>query len=367
MKFLKPLSLCALLSAAVFGFQNSSKAQCPLTFSPNPGPATVTIEAYWWINDSYTSSNNIAVFQDVVTVSNSTVPAGTYPGWCIDARDTINGQSETYNVLMFSSCDPNLDKELANLGYSYGFSYPSTDTNDSAAQWNQLNYILNHPVAGASYWDIQGAIWNIIGGPLPPNSYFEDTLGLTGLSYDTNNVSEMVNNARANAASWQPQCGDVIAVILAITSPDNLGDFPVQLTILQVPVPCPCPTQTICCSVPSQNCYGGSLWCNAHLNCNPGKECTVYCENACVTLTCNNGKTCTYPVPNCQVDFSPTCRTPSCQYQGGKWTTTVPCCGDSQIFLSGCGDVLLQHPGSHLPVAMWRVLLQRQLVQLWHD
>jgi hypothetical protein len=488
MRILKSFSLSALLSvAAVVGFQNASIAACPLIFSPNPGSGTVTIEAYWQINLSYSSPANIAVFQDTVTTGNSTVPAGTYLGWCIDATDSINGEPESYSdIAMFSSCDPNLDAELLNLGLEYHFTYPTTTTSDTAAQWNQLNYILNHPLAGASYWDIQGAIWNIVGGPLPPNSYFEGIFGASGPMYNTNNVSQMVQNAQTYAAGWQPECGNVIAVILAITNADALGDFPVQLTILEVPVTvtptltpgtigcytslaeadtaatnattvtpsgtvltvvnsggdCPAtitvtgtdscglsssvtytaniltakptfsglppatasyqsysqvpaaPTvtatdscgdkltvnytssqtnpnsscddiitrtwmtmdcagqtnaftetitvnntsiQTTCGNCGFQNCNGGYIWCNAHLTCNPGKACTVYCQNASVTLTCRNGKTYTYPVPDCQVNFSQNCRTASCSFQGGNWCTTVPCGGDSQIFLSGCG------------------------------
>ena len=239
MKKLRSVTACwALCLGAVLGFESSSVAQpCGLAFSPNPGTASVTIESYWQIN-GYVSASNLALFRDTVTTGNSTVPPGVYLGWCIDTTDGIDNGPEGYSVLMFSSCDPNLDAELADLGYTYHFTYPSTDTNTSAAQWNQLNYILNHPLSGASYWDIQAAIWSIVGGPLPPNSYYQDNYS-SSLIYNTSNVSTMVNNALANAGAWQPQCGDVIAVVLAITAKDKqYGDFPVQLTIIQVPFPC---------------------------------------------------------------------------------------------------------------------------------
>ena len=42
-----------------------------------------------------------------------------------------------------------------------------------------------------------------------------------------------------------------------------------------------CVTRSICGSFNFQNPYGGYLWCNAHLSCNPGKQCTVFCSNAC--------------------------------------------------------------------------------------
>ncbi len=98
-----------------------------------------------------------------------------------------------------------------------------------------------------------------------------------------------------------------------------------------------CTTRSICGNFNSQNPNGGYVWCNAHVSCNPGKKCTVYCQNASVTLTCNDGKTYTFPVPDCQINFSPSCTAGSCSFNGGKWTTTLPCNGDDEIFLSGCG------------------------------
>jgi len=98
-----------------------------------------------------------------------------------------------------------------------------------------------------------------------------------------------------------------------------------------------CVTNQVCGSFNSQNPGDGYVWCNAHLTCNPGKACTVYCQNATVTLTCNNGKTFTYPVPDCQVNFSPNCSSGVCSFNGTSWETSLPCKGDSQIFLSGCG------------------------------
>jgi hypothetical protein len=98
-----------------------------------------------------------------------------------------------------------------------------------------------------------------------------------------------------------------------------------------------CVTNQICGNFNSQNPGNGYVWWNAHLNCTPGKACTVYCKNATVTLTCNDGNTYTYPVPDCQINFSPSCSTGSCVFNGTTWTTTLPCAGDSQIFLAGCG------------------------------
>ena len=98
-----------------------------------------------------------------------------------------------------------------------------------------------------------------------------------------------------------------------------------------------CASSQICGSFNSVSPKGGYLWCNAHLTCNPNKACTIYCQGATVTLTCNDGKTYTFPVPDCQVNFAAKCTSGSCSFDGTKWTTTLPCGGDNQIFLSGCG------------------------------
>jgi hypothetical protein len=320
---LKRLALLLLLPASLLDFQQSIFAQsssCLLSFPSGGGSATVDITVPW-ATESYPQSAS-SYFTDQVTVGNTEVPAGAYLGWCVDVPDSI-GASQTYPTLMFSSCDPNLNAELHALGYSYpGSVYVSSQV------WNEINYILNNK-NGATFYDIQVAIWNLIGGPIDPTQVVSPPYP----PWSQTVVNQLLAAASRNASpwQWQPQCGGVIAVVVAeITGTEP----PVQLTIIEVPVPC---TQTICCSVPSQNCQGGSVWCNAHLTCNPGQACTVYCQNASVTLSCKDGKSYTYPVPNCQVNFSPNCWTASCSFQGGQWCTTVPCGGDSQIFLSGCG------------------------------
>jgi hypothetical protein len=119
---------------------------------------------------------------------------------------------------------------------------------------------------------------------------------------------------------------------IAVDACNNTNTCAQLITIMQG-----CTPSQVCGSFNSQNPGSGYVWCNAHISCNPGKQCNVYCQNASVTLTCNDGKTYTYPVPNCQISFSPKCSAASCEFDGTKWNTTVPCAGDSQIFLSGCG------------------------------
>ncbi len=97
-----------------------------------------------------------------------------------------------------------------------------------------------------------------------------------------------------------------------------------------------CVTNTICGNFNSQNPGSGWLWCNAHISGTPGKKVTVFCQNASVTLTCTDGKSYTFPIPNGQINFSPTCTVGTNWFDGTQWNTTLPCAGDDQIFLNGC-------------------------------
>jgi hypothetical protein len=196
-------------------------------FPPGGGPATITITSPW-INSSFVvNTNATAYFIDQVTVGDAEVPAGTYVGWCVDVADNIGAGTTSYaSTLLFSSCDTNLDSELEALGLNYPLSVYVTPQ-----VWNQINYILNHK-NGDYFWNIQLAIWSLIGGPIVPSNAqppYPPT--------DTNQVNALLAAASANAGSWQFQCGDVIAVIVAELTGDSSN--PVQLTIIEVPVPCP--------------------------------------------------------------------------------------------------------------------------------
>jgi hypothetical protein len=203
----------------------------------------------------------------------------------------------------------------------------------SPTVWHQINYLLNHK-NGAYFYDIQVAIWELEtkGAPIPANLLNGDAGGYP-YPKPTGQYQALYAAAVANAAGWQEACGDVIAVVVSVSSGTTTPD---QLTIIEVPYPC---TQVVCCPPPQQKCgwWGGSIWCNGQISCNPGKPCTITCQNASVTITCSSGHTYTYPIPNCQVNFSSKCSTATSCYQNGQWCTTVPCSGDSQIFLSGCG------------------------------
>jgi len=253
---------CALSLLAIgsfFGFSKTTLAQtCWLNFPPGGGPATVSITVPWVYGD-YSAADNPSYFSDQVILGNPEVSIGSYLGWCIDFPDGIGVGPTVYSSLMFSSCDTNLDSELQALGISYqGSVYISP------AAWNEVNYILNHK-NGAYFYDIQVAIWNIIGGPVA--SY---ALQPPYPNTDSNAVNALLADAQSNAPSWTPECGNVIAVIVAELSSDESN--PIQLSMIEVPYPCvPCisVTKQIACLQPTNMCgeFGSNATGYAGLGC----------------------------------------------------------------------------------------------------
>jgi hypothetical protein len=82
--------------------------------------------------------------------------------------------------------------------------------------WRQLNYLLNHR-AGYDYWDVQGAIWHFIGGPILESQPA---------------VIQLINDTISNAPAWCPQPGDKVAGVVALTWP-----VPNQIYIIELPCP----------------------------------------------------------------------------------------------------------------------------------
>ena len=121
----------------------------------------------------------------------------------------------------------------------------------------------------------------------------------------------------------------------AIGTPPSGGAVSNQATTTAM-ITTKCVTNTICGNFNSQNPGGGWVWCNAHVSGTPGKKVTVFCQNASLTLNCQDGKSYTFPIPNGQINFSPTCTVGTNWFDGTQWNTTLPCAGDDQIFLQGC-------------------------------
>jgi len=102
-------------------------------------------------------------------------------GWC--GEHGIKSQYNTwFDVTLVSSQDPNLPERFQNAG------------------WHKVNYLLNHKHMedGSTFVDVQIAAWYLLG-------QWQKSLGSWSQT--------LVDEANANAGSWQPAKGDWIAVI----------------------------------------------------------------------------------------------------------------------------------------------------------
>jgi hypothetical protein len=175
---------------------------------------------------------------------------------------------------------------------------------------------------------------------VPTNTFLG--CGITNLPCDTNVLAEVKASDQCGTASITVSHQDTTngcqgMRTFTITATDACGLTTTTNLIYtwtgRNPELC---TNSICAGFNSQNPGNGWLWLNAHVSGSPGSNCTLYCQNATVTLTCNNGKTYTYPVPNGTVNFSSTCTVATNWFDGTNWNTTLPCAGDDEIFLQGC-------------------------------
>jgi hypothetical protein len=119
-----------------------------------------------------------------------------YRGWCIDRRYEMPRSPATHQVTLFSSYYP-----------------PPVFISQN---WSMVNYILNHK-QGVSE-DIQEAIWyffNMVDGYTPPSA----------------TAKAIVNDALANGSNFNPEAGQVVAVICYTTVPY------VQITIIEYLLP----------------------------------------------------------------------------------------------------------------------------------
>jgi len=105
---------------------------------------------------------------------------GVYDGWCVD-EDIPLPFHVTLEVDIYSSYDPALPPSLQD------------------ADWDMVNYVLNHKHPMAGDFSIQEAISYFVGTELPPFTWFGQS---------------MVDDALANGEGFYPSPGEIIAVIL---------------------------------------------------------------------------------------------------------------------------------------------------------
>lgn len=200
---------------------------CLVLPTTSPGNlATLAIPDPPWDATADTNAvDNSSYFTVQVSAGIQGVPAANYLGWCIDVPDIITLPLPASQALLYSSCDTNLNQELPAYAPATDFVGPDV--------WNQINYILNHK-NGAYFWDVQIALWNLIGGPVP--SFY--TTGSPFPPTDTNAVSQLLADAATNAATWQLPCGSNIAVVVEVQP----ASAAMQLLIIEVPCTCSAPT-----------------------------------------------------------------------------------------------------------------------------
>ncbi|MEJ2251160.1 MAG: hypothetical protein P8Y97_16095 [Candidatus Lokiarchaeota archaeon] len=155
-------------------------------------------------------------------ISGGTNLDGDYLGWCIDT-DNVIYQNTQYQADIYSSYE-NLPEGLV--------EYPEN--------LDLVNWIINQEYVGQqspgcsgiyTYGDVQRAIWELI----------EDVPSTSGLeAWSQCRVNEILATAYINGEGFEPDCGDVIAIILA---PFNNQQTPMQtviaqVTLIDVNVPC---------------------------------------------------------------------------------------------------------------------------------
>jgi len=230
-----PLSLLAVatLFATLSGLMPATQAQahetcecCPLNLPAAPNNY-IDFSLTWAYPPSVSDG-----FMTATVATNGAVAAGVYPSWCADAQTSLlpGTQGYDYSGSVYSSADPNLNGFLA-------VDTDNTNSMVSTAVWHEVNYLLNHRT-GYNYWDVQGAIWHFVGGPAvatPPYPYFNQAA-----------VSQLISDTESNAVAWCSQPGDTVAVVVALTWPqDN------QILIIETPCPGTTPGLALSLSCPS--------------------------------------------------------------------------------------------------------------------
>jgi hypothetical protein len=229
-------TICSLMPAPLAHAQTNCEC-CPLGLPVAPNNF-IDFTLNWAYPPTVSDS-----FLTATVFTNGAVAPGIYASWCADAQtDLLPGiQGFGYSGSVYTSTDPTLNQFLQLVT-------DNTNALVSPAVWHYVNYILNHR-AEYNYWDVQGAIWHFVGGPAvatPPYPYFNQAA-----------VSQMVSNAIINAPAWCPQLGDKVAVVIALTWPqDN------QIIVIEMPCPGTIPGLAVSVNCPT-DCglvgYSGSV------------------------------------------------------------------------------------------------------------
>lgn len=159
----------------------------------------------------YPTAGSTSYFK--TTVTDGGILNGTYNGWCVDVGNVIYDDFQ-YPVKVTSS----YDQDFSSLGLV-----------EKPQNMTMVNWIINQDYPGKTapdhtlytYGDVQRAIWELVG-----DTYSESGLG----PWSPERVKSILDAAAISGKSFEPVCGNNIAVIL---SPVDLTQ-PFQITISQI-------------------------------------------------------------------------------------------------------------------------------------
>jgi hypothetical protein len=216
--------LALLVFALLLGIGQTNQALGQSSSGINfTGPAGNVLTSYIDLYPNYPNCN--ATFNTQVQTTNQPLPLGTYLTWCVDAGVEIDPSQgytvpgTTYTGELFSTGDTNLNNELPPNHTPTSYVSPTV--------WQQVNYVLNHK-QGTNFWNIQVAINDLVGGPAPSSAGYP--------AFDPAVVQSLLTAASNNAASWVPQCGNVVGAVYVIQQQGStVLTNPVQLLLIEVP------------------------------------------------------------------------------------------------------------------------------------
>lgn len=162
------------------------------------------------------------------------IPAGRYAAWCFDAVTEIDPQAggTLFGGYLFSTSTSGDPLAFVQPFNDYLPDHPNVKKDP--ATWNRINYLINHRLSACgglvpTMWEVQHAIYRLMGQTPPTTGY---------PSVRSTVVQCLIDTATAAATSWQPGCGDKVAVVfnIDVNWQNNAPD--VQLIFLEVPVYC---------------------------------------------------------------------------------------------------------------------------------
>ena len=192
------LPILLALALALFADRPSARAACP-AFELPPLSEQATNPARFGASDGAPASYYQISLANVP--GGYSVANGDYLAWCIDYFVPL--PFETFLSATLRDSTGPLPSEL------------------QSTNWDMVNYILNHKQGGA--FDVQGAIWSFIGGPVPiadPVFFPQSVATLL-----------MIQDALEHGDGYLPTGPGAVVAVIVDAGPN------IQLLILEAPAP----------------------------------------------------------------------------------------------------------------------------------